>query len=381
MKKLILFILLFISFKCSSQTFNNNVKFTKEVRFVGRTEVRDTFLYFLRGTDTCYIGLTNHYLTCNCSSTVDSIHFHPSVSGGGGGSGSVTSISQGLGVVNTPNPITTTGTVKVDTSYLATKAVQQNITNKNLGSGVVFQGTAIDTLYLNSVNKITAGANITATKTGKGSYTISSSGGGSPSGNQNNIQINRASAFYGSDSLKFGAGVLTNVGTIIDSGYVNSVNSFGDYTKLEQGYWETKNHAGNSNSQRDTCEFKTIKIKLTPDDIHQLNSVPVLVIPAPPYDNQAIEIISCNAQMTFVSDAYANSTLTLYANGAPEAQFAIVGVLNASNNAWAKGNPLTPQADINMIGKAAIYVMADADSGGHGDSDVYLSVFYRIIHQ
>ena len=37
-------------------------------------------------------------------------------SGGGGGSGTVTSISQGYGITNSPNPIVTTGTVKVDTT-------------------------------------------------------------------------------------------------------------------------------------------------------------------------------------------------------------------------------------------------------------------------
>jgi hypothetical protein len=38
---------------------------------------------------------------------------------GGGGSGSVTSISQGYGIVNTPNPIVSTGTVTVDSSALS----------------------------------------------------------------------------------------------------------------------------------------------------------------------------------------------------------------------------------------------------------------------
>jgi hypothetical protein len=37
-------------------------------------------------------------------------------SGGGGGGGTVTSISQGYGITNSPNPIVTTGTVKVDTT-------------------------------------------------------------------------------------------------------------------------------------------------------------------------------------------------------------------------------------------------------------------------
>lgn len=40
----------------------------------------------------------------------------------GYGTGSVTSISQGYGIVNTPNPITTTGTTKIDTATIFTQA-------------------------------------------------------------------------------------------------------------------------------------------------------------------------------------------------------------------------------------------------------------------
>src|SRR5690348_14531683 len=49
----------------------------------------------------------------------DTIHAS-STGGGGGGSGTVTSISQGYGITNTPNPITTIGTVKSDTTAHAT---------------------------------------------------------------------------------------------------------------------------------------------------------------------------------------------------------------------------------------------------------------------
>lgn len=40
--------------------------------------------------------------------------------GGGGGSGTVTSISQGTGITNTPNPITTTGTIAVNQAFSPT---------------------------------------------------------------------------------------------------------------------------------------------------------------------------------------------------------------------------------------------------------------------
>lgn len=51
--------------------------------------------------------------------------------GGGGGTGSVTSISQGYGITNTPNPITSTGTIKVDTATLSVKyMLKTDTTNK-----------------------------------------------------------------------------------------------------------------------------------------------------------------------------------------------------------------------------------------------------------
>jgi hypothetical protein len=49
--------------------------------------------------------------------------------GGGGGSGTVTSISQGYGIANTPNPIVATGTVKVDTSVSGLSSKYVRITD------------------------------------------------------------------------------------------------------------------------------------------------------------------------------------------------------------------------------------------------------------
>lgn len=47
--------------------------------------------------------------------------------------GTVTSISQGFGIVNTPNPITTTGTVTVDTLAISTKANVQKVKDSVIG--------------------------------------------------------------------------------------------------------------------------------------------------------------------------------------------------------------------------------------------------------
>lgn len=50
-----------------------------------------------------------------------------------GSTGTVSSISQGFGILSTPNPITTTGTVTVDTLAMSTKANVQKVKDSTLG--------------------------------------------------------------------------------------------------------------------------------------------------------------------------------------------------------------------------------------------------------
>ena len=51
-----------------------------------------------------------------------------------GGTGTVTSISQGYGITNSPNPITTTGTIKIDTATLSNKYLRLTDTSAMLSS-------------------------------------------------------------------------------------------------------------------------------------------------------------------------------------------------------------------------------------------------------
>jgi len=83
--------------------------------------------------------------------------------GSGGGSGSLTSISGGTGILVSPNPITTTGTVSVDTSFLFT---QSDTLSLNLTSRFALKLNAADTASLST--RIDAKGTGTVTSVGSG---------------------------------------------------------------------------------------------------------------------------------------------------------------------------------------------------------------------
>jgi hypothetical protein len=86
--------------------------------------------------------------------------------GGGassGGSGSLTSISGGIGITVSPNPITTTGTVSADTSFLFT---QSDTLSLNLTSRFALKLNAADTASLST--RIDAKGTGTVTSVGSG---------------------------------------------------------------------------------------------------------------------------------------------------------------------------------------------------------------------
>lgn len=91
--------------------------------------------------------------------------------GGGGGSGTVTSIASGNGLSG--GPITTSGTLSIDTSVVATLNDAQTLTNKTLNSPTV-TGT------INAGGGVgTSGQVLTSTGTGVAWTTVSGGGGGS----------------------------------------------------------------------------------------------------------------------------------------------------------------------------------------------------------
>jgi len=83
--------------------------------------------------------------------------------GSGGGSGSLTSISGGTGIIVNPNPITTTGTVSADTSFLFT---QSDTLSLNLTNRFALKLNAADTASLS--NRINAKGTGTVTSVGSG---------------------------------------------------------------------------------------------------------------------------------------------------------------------------------------------------------------------
>ncbi len=83
--------------------------------------------------------------------------------GGGSGSGSLTSISGGTGIIVNPNPITTTGTVSADTSFLFT---QSDTLSLNLISRFASKLNAVDTASLST--RIDAKGTGTVTSVGSG---------------------------------------------------------------------------------------------------------------------------------------------------------------------------------------------------------------------
>jgi hypothetical protein len=82
---------------------------------------------------------------------------------GSGGSGSLTSISGGTGILVSPNPITTTGTVSADTSFLFT---QSDTLSLNLTNRFALKLNAADTASLS--NRINAKGTGTVTSVGSG---------------------------------------------------------------------------------------------------------------------------------------------------------------------------------------------------------------------
>ena len=126
----------------------------------------------------CYLPLTTPTQLTDTIATLRDVR----AGGGSGGSGTVTSISQGYGISNSPNPITTTGTISVDTATLSGKYLRiVDTTNKWVSSvtktndstiRVVKDGTTTDisiTTATNATRLITQVWNSTGATITKGS--------------------------------------------------------------------------------------------------------------------------------------------------------------------------------------------------------------------
>jgi|CXWL01.1.fsa_nt_gi hypothetical protein len=118
-----------------------------------------------------------------------------------------------------------------------------------------------------------------------------------------------------------------------------------------------------------------VKISLTPPQIQNLNSIPVLAIAAPGA-NKAIRLVEASANLAFVLVAYTSSTVTLTENGVASSQ----GVLTFFLDSIASNfKSFSDQSLINnVVNNSGLFIQATADSlVGDSPVDVYIS--YRII--
>lgn len=127
MKRLIIFLLLFAAIKVAGQTTGYLRFDTVRIYKQGGTSE----LYLINSTKDSLGQLTNigggltrfmRSRVLNDSTLIvglDTLVIKGGAGGSGGGSGSVTSITQGYGIIATPNPITSTGTIDADSAALS----------------------------------------------------------------------------------------------------------------------------------------------------------------------------------------------------------------------------------------------------------------------
>lgn len=171
-------------------TINSNGSFA--VDSVLRIPIRDTVKPSWWNTSRSYDGALQVGLDGKVYYYYGGV-FNAIGSGGGGGTGTVTSISQGYGILNTPNPITTNGAIRVDTSVIPTRNLLQTryMAYVDTAAMLVPYLRKGDTISLsNRINtklnitdtanmrvRLAAGSNITLTGTYP-NITIAASGGG-----------------------------------------------------------------------------------------------------------------------------------------------------------------------------------------------------------
>jgi hypothetical protein len=105
---------------------------------------------------------------------------------GGGGSGTVTSISQGYGIINSTNPITTTGTQRIDTFAISTRAWRDKLAD-SLGAIIATKGTGTVTNFsAGDLSPLFTTSEATTTTTPALSFSLSNAGAYTVFGNQTN---------------------------------------------------------------------------------------------------------------------------------------------------------------------------------------------------
>jgi hypothetical protein len=165
----------------------------------------------------------------------------------GGGSGTVTSISQGYGIINSTNPITTTGTQRIDTFAISTRAWRDKLAD-SLGAIIATKGSGTVTSFSSgNLSPLFTTSVATASSTPSQTFSLSNAGAYTVFGNQTNasaapsfakLNINSIDATGtpsattylrgdGSWSTVSGGSGVTTVGTFSGSSQTNGASISG----------------------------------------------------------------------------------------------------------------------------------------------------------
>lgn len=194
--------------------------------------------YFYRKVDTLYkVGDT---LICLKRDPYKSFFVVDTFKISIGGSGSVTSISQGYGITNSPNPITTTGTIRVDSATLSSKYLRivdttnkfvSNVIKLNDSTISVYKGTGFTNITLTPSTTVANASRLVTTVYNNSGSTITKGSvvyiNGRHSSNYPTIalaQANTEQNSYSTFAMVQDDILNNNTGTVIQAGNISNLN-------------------------------------------------------------------------------------------------------------------------------------------------------------
>jgi len=136
-----------------------------------------------------------------------------------------------------------------------------------------------------------------------------------------------------------------------------------------------------ANSNNGCVCLQEASLTIASADVLQLNSTPLTIVAAQGVGT-AIEVLSASVNVDFNTTPYAtNTTLLLITNGATDSQFRGGNLLNSSvsNIRIFESNSVTTSTTTQIIENAALTVKVDTGDPTAGDSDITVSVLYRVI--
>ena len=138
----------------------------------------------------------------------------------------------------------------------------------------------------------------------------------------------------------------------------------------------------------DGAQWQSLSFGLTKDTsitiasaaVLTLNSSPVTIVPAQGVGT-AIEVISASAKMVYNSVAYAtNTTIQVESNGATTPQFRLLNGINQTISSHRSlGRYVSANTETQIIENADLMVTVASGDPTAGDSDITVTVLYRII--